>query len=187
LRRSRLFLRATMPRHKRRAPASVGLEGGSLSRTEKQPSHAPGTPSRQDPWFAWYKQNSGRGEGLIYSIPAVVFQMTRGEARWSREPIHPRIVRSIPEPTFFVLALNKVGSVSRLIWISVLCQTLSRGQRPICIGLYRELPDDCEQSVRLKIESAVLCLKAPVPPIPICQSSKWLFDAECHAVQPEHT
>src|SRR5215475_1086264 len=65
--------------------ASIGLETApfpELSQTEKQPSHAPGTPSRQlssefadlpatggykprIPKSCLYKQNSGRGEGLI--------------------------------------------------------------------------------------------------------------------------
>jgi hypothetical protein len=29
----------------------------------------------ETPRFAWYKQNSGRGEGLIYNIPAPDFQI----------------------------------------------------------------------------------------------------------------
>jgi hypothetical protein len=35
----------------------------------------PGTPSRHTRSFAGYKQNTGRGEGLIYNIPSAYFQM----------------------------------------------------------------------------------------------------------------
>ena len=58
-------------------PKPMALADGSLSGTEQKPYATAGNPFPAHPQFAKYKQNSGRGEGLIYNIPAAYFQMMR--------------------------------------------------------------------------------------------------------------
>jgi hypothetical protein len=73
------------------------LEDGSCPETERKRSlcHLPETPFRHTRSLPGNKQNSGRGEGLIYSIPAAYFQMMqkRGDVpaceagtKWQRYP-----------------------------------------------------------------------------------------------------
>jgi hypothetical protein len=84
----RKLIRATTPGHKHpEMQTSVGLEVAPC-RKNNQATHReplPGTLiqgiencARKPAFFARYKQNSGRGEGLIYNIPAAVFQITAG-------------------------------------------------------------------------------------------------------------
>jgi hypothetical protein len=57
------------------------LEDGSGPETERKtsPCHLPETPFRHTRSLPGNKQNSGRGEGLIYSIPGAYFQIRQGD------------------------------------------------------------------------------------------------------------
>src|SRR5579863_6657422 len=73
---------ATSPPHRHtRCQCATGWKVAPFYKRKRNPCHARRAgnpfPAVKTPRFARYKQNSGRGEGLIYNIPEALFQMRR--------------------------------------------------------------------------------------------------------------